>query len=158
MNDFQLDRVMEVPRPIEEVFDFFTDPHNLEALTPPWLNFRVLESSDAKLRAGSRIRYGLRLRGIPMSWTSLISRWERPHVFVDEQLKGPYTSWVHTHGFEPSGAGTVVRDHVEYAVLGGTLVNRFLVRPDLERIFDYRIERLRELLTTDPRAGSSTTG
>ena len=67
-------------------------------------------------------------------------------AFGDQQLKGPYQRWVHSHEFEDLGDCTRVLDHVEYAVPGGSFVERQLVRPELERIFDYRTERLLELL------------
>ena len=141
---------MTVERPIEEVFDFFSDPRNLEQITPPWLRFRVLDDAAEPLREGSELRYRLKVRGFPLSWRSLISRWDPPHCFVDEQLQGPYSRWVHTHSFEGRGEGTVVRDSVEYAVPGGSLVDRLFVRPDLERIFDYRVQSFWSLLAPAP--------
>lgn len=146
----RLEREMVVERPLEEVFAFFADPLNLERITPPWLRFRVLGEPDAPLRAGSTIDYRLRVHGVPLSWTSLISHWEPPYAFVDEQVRGPYRLWVHRHTFEPldgdPAGATRVRDAVDYAVPGGRLVDRLLVRRDLERIFAYRRERLAELL------------
>jgi len=146
MEVFLIERQLLIPRPRHEVFTFFSDPRNLEAITPPWLRFRVREASEEPLREGSRIRYRLKVHGIPFSWTSLISKWDPPHVFVDEQLKGPYRLWRHTHSFESLGDATLVGDHVEYAMLGGRLINSFFVRRDLERVFDYRAERLKALM------------
>ncbi len=144
---FRLEREMLVDRPIGEVFAFFGDPRNLEAITPPWLRFRIEDVPDGPLREGCLIHYRLRLRGVPIRWTSLISRWEPPFAFVDEQIRGPYSSWVHLHTFEERDGGTVVRDRVDYAVPGGWLVNRLFVRRDLERIFDYRTATLRALFS-----------
>ena len=141
-----LERTRVVPRPIDEVFAFFSDPANLERLTPPWLRFCVLGATTESLGEGAEIDYRPRVRGIPLRWRSLIRAWNPPHGFVDEQLRGPYRLWVHAHTFEPVNGGTRVGDRVRYAVLGGALVDRLLVRPDLERIFDYRRERLEELL------------
>jgi ligand-binding SRPBCC domain-containing protein len=140
----RLDREIRLPRPRDAVFGFFADPGNLEFLTPSWLGFRIVEPRPSAVSRGARIRYRLRLRGIPVAWTSVISAWEPPRRFVDEQVRGPYRIWIHEHTFEEDGDGTVVRDRVLYAVPGGVWVDRLLVRPDLERIFDYRHERLRE--------------
>jgi ligand-binding SRPBCC domain-containing protein len=64
---------------------------------------------------------------------------------VDQQIKGPYSLWIHEHLFEEKNGGTLVRDNVQYAVPGGKLVQRLLVAPDLERIFNYRHQVLEEL-------------
>ena len=143
--EFTLECEQTIEQPLERVFEFFADPKNLEALTPPWLNFHILRCSTPAIGEGTRIDYKLRLRGIPLRWQSLIRSWNPPHGFVDEQLRGPYRSWIHQHTFEDLGGKTRIRDHVRYSVLGGALVNRLFVRPDVERIFAYRQRRLYEL-------------
>ncbi|MFT7464774.1 MAG: ligand-binding SRPBCC domain-containing protein [Pseudohongiellaceae bacterium] len=146
MRVFELKREITVAKPLSVVFDFFSDPHNLEAITPPWLHFNIRSLSDPAVCEGTKIQYGLRVHGLPLRWTSRISSWEPPHRFVDEQLRGPYRLWVHTHTFEARGAETFIGDHVRYAPLGGWLADRLLVRADLKRIFDYRQQRIGELL------------
>lgn len=138
----RLVRRLEIARPIDEVFAFFADAGNLGRITPPWLHFEILSELPLDMRAGTLIDYRLRLRGVPIRWRSQITAWEPPHRFVDEQRRGPYRSWVHEHRFAPTATGTLVEDEVVYDVPGGALVNRWLVRPDLERIFDYRHEHL----------------
>jgi ligand-binding SRPBCC domain-containing protein len=134
-----------VPRGLEEVFSFFSDAHNLETLTPPWLRFQVLTPGLIEMKAGVHIDYRLRLRGIPIGWQSEISVWEPPHRFVDEQRRGPYRLWVHEHTFFARDGGTLVRDEVEYDLVFGALVNRLFVRPDLEKIFSYRHQVLKSI-------------
>jgi ligand-binding SRPBCC domain-containing protein len=129
-----------LPRPRGEVFAFFADAANLEAITPPWLHFRIL-NPDVEIRAGVRIDYRLRLRGIPLTWQSEISRWDPPHVFVDEQRKGPYRRWVHTHRFTDERGGTRVSDAVEFEVPFGWLVGGFVMR-DVKQIFAFRRQAL----------------
>lgn len=126
------------PRPPAEVFQFFADATNLEAITPPWLHFHVLTPRPIDMRAGQLIDYKLRLHHIPIFWRTEIPVWEPPFRFIDRQIKGPYHLWVHEHTFEAQGAGTLVRDRVEYRVPGGRLIHRLLVRRDLERIFTFR--------------------
>jgi ligand-binding SRPBCC domain-containing protein len=127
-----------LPRPREEVFAFFEDPRNLEAVTPPWLRFHVLPPAPRRMRRGAFVHYALRIRGAPVWWGTLITRHDPPAVFVDRQLWGPYLKWVHTHAFEEDAGGTRVRDEVEYAHAGGRWIERRIVRPDLEEIFRYR--------------------
>ncbi len=135
-----LRREQWVPRPLDEVFPFFADAHNLEALTPPALNFSIL-TTKIELHAGSLIEYKLHLHGVPLRWRTLIGVWEPPHRFVDEQLSGPYSLWHHEHTFVERDGGTLLTDHVRYVVPGGPLaplISRFFVRPELKKIFDYR--------------------
>lgn len=134
-----------VPRTVEEVFAFFSDAKNLELLTPAWLKFQVLTPMPIEMRAGQRIDYRLRIRGIPLRWTSEITAWDPPHRFVDEQRRGPYRHWQHEHNFETCDEGTRVTDVVHYCAPGGVLVHRFVVRGDIERIFRFRQRKLAEI-------------
>ncbi|MDB5344513.1 MAG: cyclase/dehydrase [Schlesneria sp.] len=134
-----------LPHPINEVFGFFADAFQLEQITPPWLHFHVQTPRPIALQAGSLIDYKLRLHGIPIRWRTEISEWEPPYRFVDRQLHGPYRLWRHLHTFEERDGGTLVKDHVDYAVPGGSLIDRFFVRPDLRRIFAFRDQKLRQL-------------
>ena len=95
---------------------------------------------------GTTIDYRLRVHGLPLRWRSLISSWQPPFEFIDEQVMGPYRSWVHLHSFRETEHGVVVRDRVEYSVPGGALIHTLFVRRDLERIFDHRRESLASLL------------
>jgi ligand-binding SRPBCC domain-containing protein len=133
-----------LPRPRPEVFAFFADAGNLQDITPLWLHFRILTPPPIEMKAGAVLDYRLRLHGIPLSWKTEITAWDPPHRFVDEQIRGPYRLWIHEHTFEEDGDGTVVSDHVRYAVPFGTLANWLLVRRDLRAIFQYREERLKE--------------
>jgi ligand-binding SRPBCC domain-containing protein len=129
-------------RPLEEVFAFFADAGNLQALTPDWLDFSVVTPAPILMRGGTLIDYRLRLRGFPIRWQSEITAWEPPRRFVDEQRRGPYRLWIHEHCFEARDGGTLVSDFVRYAAPGGWLVEWLFVRQDLERIFQFRRERL----------------
>jgi len=135
----ELDQVLPGER--DEVFAFYADAFNLEAITPPWLGFRVVTPGPIEMRAGALIEYRLALHRIPVRWLTRIEEWTPGRSFVDAQLRGPYRLWHHTHTFTPAGGGTLVGDRVRYALpFGplGTVAHAALVRRDLERIFDYR--------------------
>lgn len=134
-----------LPQSRDNVFRFFADAHNLQTLTPPWLNFIVLTPKPIEMRPGALIDYRLRIHGFPVRWQSEITAWEPPLRFVDVQRHGPYRRWIHTHIFKTQGNGTLCQDHVDYAVPGGSIVNRLIVRRDVKKIFRYRQQVLNEL-------------
>ena len=148
-----LRREQRLPGTPDDVFEFFADARNLESITPPLLRFRVLGAGPdgAGMGTGALIRYRLRVHRVPVGWLTAIREWDPPHRFVDEQLRGPYALWHHTHTFEPApdGEGTLMTDVVRYALpFGplGELARRLFVARDVEAIFDYRAEKIRELL------------
>ena len=145
---FSLERAQVVASSLEDVFAFFSDPRNLEAITPAWLHFAILEAPE-RLERGSLLRYRLQLFGVPIRWRTNIADWNPPRGFTDVQLAGPYPLWVHAHRFSPVMDGTEIFDHVRYRVPGGPLaplVERLFVGPWLDDIFDYRRKRIDDLL------------
>ena len=147
MKTFRLTTEHQIEKPLDEVFSFFSDAHNLVELTPPRLHLEVLTSVPIEMEVGTLIDYSLKLRGIPVRWQTEITEWEPPYFFADEQRKGPYRCWIHKHTFVETDGGTLVGDDVEYAMLGGKLINKLIVRPDLEDIFAYRSQKLKKLLS-----------
>jgi ligand-binding SRPBCC domain-containing protein len=146
---FRLTTGLWLPRALEDVFPFFADAGNLGRLTPPWLRFEILTPRPIAMARGTLIDYRIGLHGIPLRWRSEITTWDPPHAFVDEQRRGPYRSWAHTHRFLPEAGGTRVTDEVIFSVWGGGLVTRLVVAPDLRRIFRYRHECLMETFGRD---------
>ena len=145
----RLTRTQRVARPREEVFAFFSDAANLAVLAPASVGFRLLTPLPVGMSAGTLLDYRLRLFGIPVRWRTRIEFVEPPACFVDVQLVGPYRRWRHEHTFRDIPGGTLIADAVDYELpLGalGTLAHVLFVRRTLERIFDYRRERVAELL------------
>ncbi len=147
-----LERDQVIPRERDEVFAFFADAFNLEAITPPWLGFRVITPRPIGMAPGTSIEYRLKLHGLRVDWLTSIEIWEPGRRFVDTQVRGPYRLWRHTHLFEDHPNGTLVRDRVSYAIpLGplGELARLLFVRRDLDRIFDHRQVAVAEALGAD---------
>ena len=132
-----------LPRPLDEVFAFFSNAANLEVLTPPWLHFRILTPKPIAMHDGTLIDYSIRVHGIPISWQSEITNWNPPHRFVDVQRRGPYRKWVHTHSFEDVNGGTRVGDSVEFDVPFAFAAGWFVKR-NVEKIFSFRTEALKK--------------
>jgi len=149
-----------LPRPVEQVFPFFSDAYNLEKLTPGLLRFEVLTPRPIEMKSGALIDYKLRVRGVPIRWRTRILAWDPPRGFVDTQLRGPYALWEHTHRFEPADNGTLCTDVVRYRPKGWVLapvVNRLMVERDVKAIFAYRARKLDELFgEVRPTRGQTT--
>lgn len=131
---------MKVPLGLRDAFAIFENARNLERITPPWLNFRIL-TSDLEMRTGLEIGYVIRWMGIPMRWQTLITDYEPPRYFVDRQIRGPYGLWRHLHTFHETETGTIVGDRVDYRLpLGplGWMAHEALIGSQLKSIFRYR--------------------
>jgi ligand-binding SRPBCC domain-containing protein len=148
---YQLRQEQVIDRGLETTFEFFSDPYNLEDITPGRLRFRVLEAEPTPVTKGTTIRYRLRIWGVPVTWISEISRWEPPHEFRDEMNRGPYATWEHTHRFEEIGGDqTKVIDEVYYELplgLLGRMAAGWAVRWDVSSIFRYRAERMSDIFS-----------
>jgi ligand-binding SRPBCC domain-containing protein len=139
---------LELPLARERLFPFFADAANLEVITPPELNFRIVTPAPITMAHGTLIRYQLRLMGIPFEWLTRIAVWDPPREFVDEQVTGPYRKWVHKHLFVETSYGTRIHDSVTYELpfypmgeLAAPLVNL-----QLRRIFAFRARALERTL------------
>jgi ligand-binding SRPBCC domain-containing protein len=138
---------LDLPRP--EVFAFFADAGNLEQITPPELNFRITTPEPIDIKKGALIDYQLRLHGFPVKWKTIISVWNPPFEFVDEALKSPYKQWIHRHTFtEIEKNKTLIEDEVKYRLPFAPFGNlaHWLVRRELNYIFDFRQKKVAEIL------------
>lgn len=154
-------RVLEaslwVPRSPDEIFPFFAAAENLDHLTPPWLGFEIRTPLPVAMAVGTTIDYRIRVHGLPLRWRTRISLWQPPHAFADEQLLGPYRQWQHLHTFRPENGGTRLSDRVVFRAPGGPfepLLYHLLVKRDVSRIFEFRMEKMRELFGAPPDSGS----
>lgn len=150
MAEHILTRTITLDRPIAEAFAFFADACNLELITPPELGFHIISPQPIDIKQGTLIDYRLKLHGIPIKWRTEISVWEPPFRFVDRQLRGPYSQWIHTHNFTEIGPYTTkIDDEVRYRLplepLGD--IAHFIVAGQLKYIFDHRQKIVAELLS-----------
>lgn len=141
-----------VPLPRERVFPFFAQAENLARITPPSMGFEIISQRPIVMREGTLIDYRVRVLGMPLRWRTLISRWDPPHEFVDEQLRGPYAEWHHRHRFTTLGGGeTLMEDEVRFRIPLGPLgaLAGPAVRRQLRQIFEYRRGVIDELVRTN---------
>ena len=138
-----------IPIDRARAFAFFADASNLQALTPPFLHFRIVTPLPIAMGVGTLIRYRLRIMGMPMGWLTRIEEWRPGEGFTDLQLRGPYARWIHRHTFSADKGGTWVRDEVEYALPLAPVSDPFhavFIRPMLQRVFAYRGSAIARLL------------
>jgi len=142
MKIHRLERKLGLPISISEAWEFFSDPKNLEKITPQSMGFTILTDLPQKIHPGMIIQYKVSpLLNIPMTWVSEISHVIENKLFVDEQRFGPYNFWHHKHYFEETNSGTLVSDVVDYVMpFGpfGNIAHCLFVKKQLNGIFDYR--------------------
>jgi len=146
---YTLKREQKISKNIDNVFEFFSKPENLSIITPSKMKFKILTPSPIEMKEGALIDYTVNIFGFPIRWRTLITDYKPVHMFVDQQLKGPYSMWHHTHFFERlSDEETLIKDIVIYAVpfgVIGKLVHSLYIKRDLNAIFDFRSQKIREI-------------
>jgi ligand-binding SRPBCC domain-containing protein len=146
---WRLECEMTAPVAIQQAFALFEDPYNLAKVTPPWLDFRIVTPQRISMARGAEIDYTIRWVGMPVKWRTLITDYEPPELFVDQQIRGPYRLWRHRHEFRESPGGTIISDRVDYRLpfgFLGDLAHARLVRRQLIDIFRFRQRAVADLL------------
>ena len=141
MKIFKLNARQFIGRPIDEVFGFFSRPENLTLITPSNLHFNILTPRPLEMKQGAVIDYTIKIFKVPIHWRTLITTYDPPFKFVDEQLKGPDNFWHHTHTFKEVSDGVEIYDEVHYGIpFGplGSLLHALWIKKDLNHIFEYR--------------------
>ena len=150
MKVYTLKREQIISKNILDVFDFFSRPENLAKITPPKMKFKILTPTPIEMKEGALIDYTVRVLGIPIRWRTLITKYQPPDIFIDQQLKGPYSLWHHTHTFEKiSQNETLIKDIVVYTIpfgFIGRIVHFLYIKKDLDKIFNFRKDKIADLL------------
>jgi ligand-binding SRPBCC domain-containing protein len=142
--------VQNIPVSLERAWDFFSNPANLQAITPDNMGFKVISKHHGEVMyAGQIIEYKVRpVLNIPLYWMTEITQVKDKQYFIDEQRFGPYALWHHQHHFKAIPGGVEMTDIVHYKnPLGflGRIANTLFVKKQLEGIFDYRFKKVEEL-------------
>ncbi|HML77733.1 MAG TPA: SRPBCC family protein [Geobacter sulfurreducens] len=145
MKMYQFSRTQILPVPLTLAWDFFSDPRNLAAITPPDMGFVITSPVPERTHAGMVVTYAVSpFGGLRVPWVTEITHCAEPSLFVDEQRFGPYRFWHHQHHFREVSGGVEMRDIVHYMLPFGIIGRLFapVVARRLKAIFDYRRDAL----------------
>ena len=135
----------------EKVFSFHELNDAIDRLTPPWEDVRVIQRADIS-KIGSRAIFETRLFGLfTTRWVAEHTKFDRPNMFEDTMISGPFAKWRHVHIVKPANGGATLRDEIEYTPpvpFFGALAAPLLVTPKLESMFEYRHNVTREWCET----------
>lgn len=149
MKIFCLKKTQTLPININEAWAFMSNPNNLIKITPKKLNLVATNPLPETMHQGMIVIYRVKpILNIPMNWVTEITHMQAPSFFVDEQRFGPYAFWHHQHHLTPCAEGTRIDDIIHYAIQPNLLakaINNLLVKKDLEDVFQYRFQKLKEL-------------
>ena len=149
MKLYTFKKEQKISKSIIDVFDFFSKPENLSVITPNKMDFRILTPSPIEMKEGTLIDYTVKIMSFPIRWRTLITKYDPPNTFIDQQLKGPYSMWHHTHLFEKINDNeTLIKDIILYAVpfsFIGSITHSLYIKRDLENIFDYRSQEIKRI-------------
>lgn len=150
MATYSLKTVQHIPVSLEIAWEFFSNPANLQAITPSDMGFQILSKHHGnKMYPGQIIEYKVKpVLGIPIYWMTEITHVKDKEFFVDEQRFGPYQLWHHQHHFREVEGGVEMTDIVHYRnPLGflGNIANALFVKNQLKQIFEFRFQKVEEL-------------
>jgi ligand-binding SRPBCC domain-containing protein len=148
MSVHKLYRDQFIPESLENVWSYFCDPHNLNEMTPPDMNFEIVTNPLVKMFEGQMIEYRVEfIKGLRSIWITEIAHVVEKSYFVDEQRIGPYRFWYHQHFFESVTGGTRMVDEVTYSIgfgLVGKIMNEVWIKNRLEYIFNFRGKKIND--------------
>ena len=147
---YSLKAVQRIPITIDEAWDFFSSPANLNKITPADMSFNIISVHHGEsMYAGQIIEYKLRpLLNIPVYWMTEITHVEDKKYFVDEQRFGPFGMWHHQHNFKAIEGGVEMIDIVHYKLplwFLGDIANVLFVKRKLKKVFDHRFTQIEKL-------------
>ena len=152
MKVYKKETVQHINASLNECWEFFSSPRNLQKITPESMGFEITDFDNRSMYAGQIIQYKISpLLGLKLNWTTEITQVKDKAYFIDDQRFGPYSFWHHKHFFEATTNGVKMTDVVHYALpfgFLGRIVNALIVSNKLKEIFDYRELKVNQLFNS----------
>ena len=147
---YQIQATQKIPATMQQVWDFMSNPANLQKITPNYMGFTITSISGNKgMYPGMIISYKVKpVLNLPITWVTEITHVQHLEFFVDEQRLGPYKMWHHQHKIEPIEGGVLMTDIVTYIPpfgFLGAIANTLFIKKQLSEIFDYRKKAVEEI-------------
>jgi ligand-binding SRPBCC domain-containing protein len=137
-----------LPVTLDEAWEFFATPKNLNAVTPKDLVFEITSEVPDKMYEGLILTYRISpMAGVKLNWCTEITHIRDGVFFVDEQRKGPYNIWHHEHHFKAVEGGVLMTDLLHYDIgmsFLGWIAGKLFVHNKVKQIFEYRKQALDE--------------
>ncbi len=150
-----LEFIQILPVNLKVAWDFFSNPSNLKGITPPYMNFRIINDLPEVFYEGMFIEYRVApLAGISMEWITEITHIRAPYFFIDEQRIGPYAIWHHEHHFEETPGGIKMTDKLYYSLpfgFPGKFIDKLIVKNKVMDIFRYRNQKITSLFVNSTK-------
>jgi ligand-binding SRPBCC domain-containing protein len=147
----KLKQTQFLPISLDQAWDFFSSPKNLNEVTPEDMVFEITSELPEKMYEGLIITYRIKpMLNIPVDWMTEITHIKEKEFFVDEQRKGPYHIWHHEHHFKAVEGGVLMTDLLYYDIgksIFGWIAGKLFVHKKVQQIFDYRYRKLEGFFT-----------
>lgn len=138
-----------LPVTLEKAWQYFSNPANLNDITPEYMSFEIRSDIPDKVYPGLLICYRIvPMFNLPMSWVTEITHVKEQDYFIDEQRFGPFAMWHHEHHFKAVEGGVMMTDLLSYRIgksMLGYIAGKLLVHRRVKDIFAYRCEKLKLL-------------
>lgn len=149
MQIHQFEVSQKLPISLNEAWEFFSSPKNLDLITPDDMSFQIISGADSKAYAGQLITYKIKpILNIPMTWVTEITQCVEGKYFIDEQRFGPYKFWHHQHHFQATNDGVLMKDILHYALpfgFLGEMMGNLFIHQKVKGIFSYREKKLNKI-------------
>jgi len=152
MKVYKKETVQHINTSLDECWEFFSNPRNLQKITPESMGFEITDFDSQSMYSGQIIQYKISpLLGLKVNWVTEITQVKDRAYFIDDQRFGPYSFWHHKHFFEATPTGVKMTDVIHYALpfgFLGRIVNALIVKNKLKEIFDYRYQKIDKIFNS----------
>lgn len=140
MNNLSFKYKTKIKQPLNNVFDFYSNPRNINLLTP-WFA-KVSCTPEKKISKNEVFTIEINMFGIKNKVEILIKNYEENKLFTDLQIKGPFNYWEHNHIFKYENNETIMYDVINYNSKFKLLDKMYIFHLIFKIVFYYREKKI----------------
>ena len=140
MNNLSFKYKTKIKQPLNNVFDFYSNPKNIKLLTP-WFA-KVSCTPEKKISKNEVFTIEINMFGIKNKVEILIKNYEENKLFTDLQIKGPFNYWEHNHIFKYENNETIMYDVINYNSKFKLLDKMYIFHLIFKIVFYYREKKI----------------